>query len=235
VGYEALTRFVDGVAPDVRFAEAQEVGMGERLEIATLTAAIEAAHELPADTWLNLNASPQLILAGSRLRDLLAAARRPIILEITEHAAVADYGEFRRAIEGLGPNVKIAIDDAGAGYSSLHHILELGPSIVKLDRAIVSGLEADRARSALVAGMVHFARSTGIRLIAEGVETEAELAVLRGLDVALAQGYLLGRPAPAEEVRRGRVCPCGSPDAAGAARRTSRRRPREAQRAHLLA
>lgn len=209
VGYEALTRFADGVAPDVRFAEAQEVGLGERLELATLAAASEAAGELPPGTWLNLNASPQLIMAGSRLRDLLAAERRPIVLEITEHAAIADYDEFRRAIQRLGPTVTIAIDDAGAGYSSLQHILELAPSIVKLDRAIVTGLEGNRARAALVAGMHHFARSTGIRLIAEGVETEAELAALRGLDVDLAQGYLLGRPAPADEVRRGQVCPWG--------------------------
>lgn len=235
VGYEALTRFADEVAPDVRFAEAQEVGMGERLEVATLTAVIEAARDLPPDAWLNLNASPHLILAGSLLHDLIRTAQRPVVLEITEHAAIADYGEFRQAIERLGPQVKIAIDDAGAGYSSLHHILELAPSIVKLDRMIVTGLEADHARAALVAGMGHFARSTGIRLIAEGVETEAELAALRGLEVDLAQGYLLGRPAPADEVRRGRVCPCGSPDAPGAVRRTPGARPREGQHAHLAA
>jgi PAS domain S-box-containing protein len=210
VGYEALTRFTDGVAPDVRFAEAQEVGMGEPLEIATLRAAIEAAHHLPPDTWLNLNASPELILSGSRLKDLLVAARRPIVLEITEHAVIADYDAFRSAIERLGPLVTIAIDDAGAGYSSLHHVLELGPSIVKLDRGIIMGLEADQVRAALVAGMSYFGRSTGIRLIAEGVETEAELTVLRELDIDLAQGYLLGRPAPAADVRRGRVCPCGT-------------------------
>jgi PAS domain S-box-containing protein len=223
VGYEALTRFADGVAPDVRFAEAQKVGLGGRLEMATLRVAIEAARDLPAGAWLNLNTSPQLILASSHLREIIAAAGRPIVLEITEHVAIADYVAFRRAMERLGPEVRIAIDDAGAGYASLNHILELRPDFVKLDRAIVMGLEVDEARAALVAGMGHFAHSTGMRLVAEGVETEAELAVLRRLDVDLAQGYLLGRPEPVHVVRRGRA-------AVGAPRR-SRRRVRGATRA----
>ena len=228
VGYEALTRFGDGVAPDVRFAEAEEVGLGEQLEIATMTAAIEAARDLPVDAWLNLNASPQLILAGSALLDLVGSTTRPLVLEITEHAAIADYGEFRRAIERLGPQVRIAIDDAGAGFSSLHHILELAPSIVKLDRAIVTGLESDRARSALVAGMGHFASSTGIRLIAEGVETASELAALRELDVDFAQGYLLGRPASVDEIRRGHPCPCEDHPGVATAPQASGRAPRDA-------
>jgi EAL domain-containing protein (putative c-di-GMP-specific phosphodiesterase class I) len=225
VGYEALTRFTHGVAPDVRFAEAQEVGLGGRLEMATLRMAIEAARDLPADTWLNLNTSPQLILASSRLRHIVASAGRPIVLEITEHVAIADYVMFRRAMERLGPEVRIAIDDAGAGYASLNHILELRPAFVKLDRSIVRGLEADDARAALVAGMGHFARSTGSRLVAEGVETEAELAVLRRLEVDLAQGYLLGRPEQVPAVGRVR------PAAADQAPRRSRRRVRGTGRA----
>ena len=207
VGYEALTRFTDGVAPDVRFAEAQEVGMGGRLEMATFAVAVEAARGLPADTWLNLNASPQFILGSKRLRKVIASAGRPIVLEITEHAAIADYAAFRRAIGQLGPAVKIAVDDAGAGYASLNHILELRPDFVKLDRSIVAGVAADEPRSALVAGMGHFARSTGMRLVAEGVETEEVRAALRQLDVDLAQGYLLGRPEPVHAVRRGRARP----------------------------
>lgn len=234
VGYEALTRFDDGTAPDVKFAEAQEVGMGARLEIATLQAALEAARELPDYTWLNLNASPQLILAGPRLQELLAPERREIVLEVTEHVAIADYGAFRTAIGRLGPNIRIAIDDAGAGYSSLHHILELAPSIVKLDRAIVTGLEGDRARTALVAGMQHFARSTGIRLIAEGVETQGELEALRRLDVDLAQGYLLGRPAPAGGVGRGLLAPRIT-QAASAAARLSAQRSSKVRRAAAIA
>jgi EAL domain-containing protein (putative c-di-GMP-specific phosphodiesterase class I) len=226
VGYEALTRFTDGVAPDVRFAEAQEVGLGGRLEMATLRVAIDAARDLPADTWLNLNTSPQLILASSRLRHIIASAGRPIVLEITEHAAIADYAAFRQAIGRLGPQVRVAVDDAGAGYASLSHILELQPAFVKLDRSIVTGLEADESRAALVAGMGHFARSTGMRLVAEGVETKDELAALRRLDVDLAQGYLLGRPEPVHVVRRGRARPA----AADGASRRSRRRVRTTSR-----
>ena len=88
------------------------------------------------------------------------------------------------------------MDDAGAGFASLRHILELRPAFVKLDVSLIRGLDADPAKRALVAGMRYFARSTQRRLIAEGVETEAEAATLRALDIRLAQGYLFGRPAP---------------------------------------
>jgi EAL domain-containing protein (putative c-di-GMP-specific phosphodiesterase class I) len=137
---------------------------------------------------------------------------------------------FRRAMERLGPEVRIAVDDAGAGYASLSHILELRPAFVKLDRGIVTGLEADEARAALVAGMGHFARSIGVRLVAEGVETEAELAALRGLDVDLVQGYLLGRPEPVQVVGRGRVLPAGVVRSSTLSSSRSRRTSRSSQR-----
>lgn len=88
------------------------------------------------------------------------------------------------------------MDDAGAGFASFRHILELGPAFVKLDRSLIAGIDGDPAKQALVAGMLQFARSTGCRLIAEGVETEPERAALVGLGLRLAQGHLLGRPVP---------------------------------------
>ena len=88
----------------------------------------------------------------------------------------------------------VSIDDAGAGFASLRHVLELKPEFMKLDRSWIAGLDRDPARQALVAGLSHFARATGCRLIAEGVETEAELAALRAFDVELGQGFLFGRP-----------------------------------------
>jgi len=94
------------------------------------------------------------------------------------------------------------VDDAGVGFSSLRHILELHPAFVKLDRSLVAGLESDPARQAMIVGLRHFALATGCRLIAEGVETEAELSVLRTLEIGLGQGYLLGRPLPVDEVCR---------------------------------
>jgi PAS domain S-box-containing protein len=201
VGYEALTRFADGAAPDVRFAEAVAVDLGGELETATLTAALTAARGLPRKTWLNLNVSPDLIIAGEPLRTLLRAVRRRVVLEVTEQTAIADYPAFRAALATLGRNVELAVDDAGAGFASLRHILELRPAFVKLDRWLVAGLESDEARQAMIAGMDHFARATGCRLIAEGIETEGELAILRDLNIHLGQGYLLGRPMPVDETR----------------------------------
>jgi EAL domain-containing protein (putative c-di-GMP-specific phosphodiesterase class I) len=194
VGHEALTRFTDGSAPDRRFAQAADVGLGIDLECATLESALAAASALPR-RWLHLNVTPQLVLSAGRLRDLLQGAHSRIVLEVTEHAAIADYLEFREAVASIGLPVQLAVDDAGAGFASLRHILELRPTFVKLDISLVRGIDADPAKQALVAGMRHFTRSTGRRLIAEGVETAAEADTLRDLDIRLAQGYLLGRAA----------------------------------------
>ncbi len=196
VGYEALTRFSDGSSPDVMFAEAAVVGMGAELEIAALQAALAAAEALPESAWLNLNASVELIIAGEPLRTLLAGYRRRLVLEVTEHTAITDYSAFRTAMDALGPNVEFAVDDAGTGFASLRHIVELHPKFVKLDRSLMAGLESDTARQAMIVGLCHFAHVTRCRLIVEGIETEGELAVLRELAIELGQGYLLGRPLP---------------------------------------
>jgi EAL domain-containing protein (putative c-di-GMP-specific phosphodiesterase class I) len=196
VGYEALTRFTDGVAPDIRFGEAGTVRLEDELETATLRVALAAAAGLPARTFLNVNVSPAVILAGEPLRLLLAKFRRRVVLELTEHTAIDDYPAFRAAMGELGGKVELAVDDVGAGYASLRHILELHPDFVKLDRSLIAGVETDEARQAMIVGLRHFARTTGCRLIAEGIETEEERKMLRALDITLGQGYLLGRPAP---------------------------------------
>ena len=196
VGYEALTRFRDGVAPGDRFVGAAAVGFGPELELATLGAALRAAALLPPHLWLNINVSPELVLAGDTLRDILRSQERSIVCEVTEHAVIADYAAFRAAVARLD-SVQMAVDDAGAGFASLRHILELRPAFVKLDRSLVAGIDGDPIRQALIVGMRHFARSASCRLIAEGIETEAEMAALLDLDIPFGQGYLLGRPAPA--------------------------------------
>lgn len=197
VGYEALTRFSDGTAPALRFSQADSVGLGLELEAATLEAAVRASAALPANAWLNLNVSPALVMAGNPLASIVRDWGWQVVLEMTEHAAVADYDDLRRAIAALGDTVRIAIDDAGAGFASFRHILELRPHFVKIDRAIVGGIDGDPSRQALVAGMRHFAVTTGCALIAEGIETDSELRALRELGISLGQGYLLGRPSPA--------------------------------------
>jgi PAS domain S-box-containing protein len=194
VGYEALTRFADGVPPDARFPAAARAGLEIELEIATLRAALAAAAAvLPPKAYLSLNASPTLIGSGS-LGTLFAGNDRPIVLEITEHVAIDDYATLRAVLAGLGPTVRLAVDDAGAGYASFRHILELAPDLVKLDIGLIRGINADPARQALLAGMGHFAVNRKLRLIAEGIETPAELETLRGLAIDYGQGYLLGRP-----------------------------------------
>jgi PAS domain S-box-containing protein len=196
VGYEALTRFADGVPPDVRFADADAVGLGNDLEHATLEAALRASSGLPPSRFVHLNVSPGFVHAGAGLRTLLQGARARIVLEVTEHAAVGDYAAFRSAIASIGRPVLLAVDDAGAGFASFRHILELQPAFVKLDVSLVRGIDSDPGKQALVAGMHHFALKTQRRLIAEGVETDAEADALRALDVRLAQGFLFGRPKP---------------------------------------
>ncbi len=196
VGYEALTRFADGVNPELAFADAAAVGLGIELEMATLKAALTAAEALPLSGWLNLNASPALIVAGEPLRTLVAGSRRHIVLEVTENAGITDYSAFRAAMVAMGPNVEFAIDDAGTGFASLRHIVELRPAFVKLDRSLIAGIESDEARKAMIVGLCHFAQVTGCRLIVEGIETDSELSTLRGLAIELGQGYLLGRPLP---------------------------------------
>ncbi|MEO5919393.1 MAG: EAL domain-containing protein, partial [Candidatus Limnocylindrales bacterium] len=193
VGYEALSRFTDGTRPDIAFGLAERSGLGIELETATLMAAIEAASVLPRTAYLSLNASPSLIRSGV-LREILAPIERSIVLEVTEHVVVQDYAELRTAIKGLGQDVRLAVDDAGAGYASFRHILELTPAFVKLDMGLVRAIDADPARQALLAGMSYFAVKRKIKLVAEGIETKAELAALGSLGIRFGQGHLLGRP-----------------------------------------
>lgn len=198
IGFEALTRFDDGVAPDVHFAEAAAVGLGIELEIATLRSALASATALPADAFLSVNVSPALVLDRTRLEMVLRDAERAIVLEITEREPVDDYAALRTAISTVVAPLRWAIDDAGAGYASLRHILELRPQFVKLDRELIAGIALDPARQALVAGLLHFSEAVGTTLIGEGIETAAERVALQGLGVVAGQGWLFGRPVAAD-------------------------------------
>jgi EAL domain-containing protein (putative c-di-GMP-specific phosphodiesterase class I) len=194
VGYEALTRFDDGTRPDVRFTEAADAGLGPDFELATIRAAVKGAARLPEDAFLSINVSPGFVLNGDlRFRELIELSARPLVLELTEHAPIDDYLLVRNALAKLG-DVGLAVDDAGAGYASLRHILELQPTYAKLDISLVRGIDADNLRQALAAGLQYFASKIGCRLIAEGVESRDEADVLQRLGIELAQGYLFGRP-----------------------------------------
>lgn len=193
-GYEALTRFTDGVAPDVRFAEAAAAGLGVEFELAAVRAALDGAQLLPTGPFISVNVSPDVLMrSGRRLARRLELTDRPVVVEVTEHARIDDYKAFRRAVDRL-PGVSLAVDDGGAGYASLSHILELAPKYAKLDISLVRGIDADPRRQGMVAGLAFFATRTGTSLIAEGVERQEEADALLTLGVEFAQGYLFGRP-----------------------------------------
>jgi len=201
VGYEALTRFEDGRRPDLVFLAANKVGMMVKLETATLREQIRQARRLPKGAWLSLNISPALAIALIPLLDVLAEADREVVLEITEHAEIEDYPRLMAALDQVRHRARLAVDDAGAGYAGLRHILELQPQFVKLDISLVRNVDNDPARQAMVIGMAHFATYVGCDLIAEGVETANELTTLKLLGVPFGQGYLLGKPAPVDAIR----------------------------------
>lgn len=200
VGYEALTRFDDGTRPDEKILEAHSVGLGSELEAAVARAALCAAVSFPPEVFISVNFSPETILDG-HAREVVAGVQRPVVIEITEHAPVENYAALRRAMREL-KGCDLAVDDAGAGYTSLNHILELRPRYVKLDISLVRDVDTNPARQAMIAGMCHFAVQSETILVAEGVESQAEADTLRRLGVALAegsmlgQGYHFGRPAP---------------------------------------
>lgn len=209
VGIEALSRFPVhfGRRPDQWFCDATEVGLGVELELLCAQRAIEALPGLPQETYLGINLSPGA-LASARLDPIVTPAIAPrLVLEITETTEVTDYESLAdRLAELRHRGARLAVDDAGAGFASLRHVLRLAPDHIKLDVSLTRGIDASRPHQTLAAAMLMFARDTGAALVAEGIETPAELETLRRLGVQFGQGYLLGRPA-----RRGADGEVGEP------------------------
>ena len=140
----------------------------------------------------------------ARGRCLPAHPCERIVLELTEHARIDDYAGLERALNALRfKGVTLAIDDAGAGYSGLQQIVRLRPDILKLDMSLTRDIDTDPAKRSLAAAMVHFARETRAEIVAEGIETVAEMEMLRSLGVHRGQGYLLGKPQDRRPRRRG--------------------------------
>jgi EAL domain-containing protein (putative c-di-GMP-specific phosphodiesterase class I) len=201
IGYEALSRFTSEPlrSPDQWFAEAAEVGRGVELELAAVASALAHAEGLPDRSVVSVNVSP--VTACSP--DLAALLQRReaglLVIEITEHDRVDDYERLLAALNDLREiGVRLAVDDAGAGFASLQHILTLRPEIIKLDIALTRDIDQDPIKRALASSLVTFSREISSRLVAEGIETAGELGTLIDLGVAWGQGYHLGRPAPAE-------------------------------------
>lgn len=196
-GFEALCRFEPPPyrPPDAWFRDAVAVGLGGDLELAVLDKALAFIDKAPADLFLALNVSPETVSSG-RLADLLARAPlERLVLELTEHAPVDDYGALRATLAPLiAGGVRIAVDDAGSGYSSFRHILQLRPEIIKLDINLTRHVDSDPGRRALTTGIMSYAHETGAMVIAEGIETVREKRTLKSLGVEMGQGYLLGYP-----------------------------------------
>jgi len=198
VGAEALTRFEGpGGSPDLWFARAAELGLGAELEMSTVRSALDLLPSIPAEVYLSVNASPATVSSPALRQALAAADARRVVLEITEHSSVARYDELTRDLDELRAlGVRVAVDDAGAGYASFRHILALRPHVIKLDRDMVRGVDSDQAREVLVSALAAFAESLGATVVAEGVETAGELDTLVRVGIGCGQGYYLARPAP---------------------------------------
>lgn len=198
VGVECLARFADGAErpPSDWFEEAAEVGRGVELEMLAVRQALRGLPYIPAELYLSINASPETILSGALEEALANVEPGRIVIELTEHARVADYDALRTALDKLRDRARIAIDDVGAGYSGLRHIVDLRPDILKLDISLTRNVDFDHARRALTRAMVAFAESIGSAIVAEGVETQGEREAMAGFGVPFAQGFLFSRPMP---------------------------------------
>jgi PAS domain S-box-containing protein len=197
-GFEALARFEQRPVrtPDVWFADADAVGLGKELELRAIAKAVECAAQLPDNVFLAVNVSPSTLVSEDLDSTLAQFDRERLVVEVTEHAAVADYEQLKEAIGRLRHlGVRLAIDDAGAGHSGLNQIVQLVPEFIKLDLFLTRNIDSDSVKRALATALVTFAKEIGATLIAEGVETADELRVLRELGIDNAQGYFLGRPA----------------------------------------
>lgn len=197
VGVEALTRFdVEPYrTPDRWFAAAEHVGRGVELELAAIEVALTTARPLSPAVELSINASP-VTLGTSTMLDLVRSAHgRQLTVEITEHAIIEDYHLLQGTIDALRfMGVKIAVDDAGAGFASLRHIVQLAPDTIKLDMSLTQNLAGSPLRRALAGSLIEFAQRTGAQLVVEGIEEVPDLAAWAALGAHAVQGFLVGFP-----------------------------------------
>lgn len=196
-GFECLARFSADPARDPKswFEEAGSVGMLADLELALIQFALAGIEAFPPEIRLSINVSPTTILDPRFLDTLIDYDISRLVIELTERVRVTDYQAVRDALAPLGPmGVRIAVDDAGSGWASLQHIIGMRADLIKLDRSLVSGLEASPASRAMIAALSQFGRETNCAILAEGIETPEEFTALKALGVEYGQGFLLGKP-----------------------------------------
>jgi EAL domain-containing protein (putative c-di-GMP-specific phosphodiesterase class I) len=198
VGTEALSRFaqVPVRPPDAWFAEAATLGLGVELELAAVARALERLDRLPSGMYLSLNASVEAIMSDNFHAAMSDVPAERIVLELTEHTQIADYSSFNRTVESLrSVGMRLAVDDAGSGFASFNHVLNLAPDVIKLDISLIRGIDHDPAKQALARALLRFgSEAFGTTFVAEGIETKGELGTVQSLGFHSGQGFILGRP-----------------------------------------
>lgn len=214
IGVEALSRFCGPPhqSPDRWFADAERVGLGPELELCAMAKALALLEIVPEPLLLSVNVGP-VTLTDPRFAALVATSdMRRIVVELTEHVAVENYQSLTAVAARLREQgIRLAVDDAGAGYASFAHIVNLAPEFIKLDRVLIADIDTDPLRHALAGALVGFAHQSGALVVAEGIETAGELDELRRLGVDCGQGFHLARPQLARD-----LFPGGSNSGSGA-------------------
>lgn len=198
-GVEALARFMTRPrrSPETWFVEAASQGLLTQLELAAAARALHHLHGIPEDVYLSVNVSPETFRAPGLAKMLRTVPAGRVVLELTERSPIVDYEEMSACLADLRAlGARLAVDDVGKGFSGLGHLVELSPDLLKFDRSLVSGVDSDKTKSGLIARLTSFADEVGMEVVAEGIETDAELDTLRALGVGTGQGFLLGRPGP---------------------------------------
>lgn len=207
VGFEALARFQTSPyePPNVWLERASYAGLQHELELSCVRSALAHLSAFPASPYLAVNVSPETLVSAEFERIVSEVAADRLVVEVTEHEVVREYDLLVRVIGGLRERgLRLAVDDAGAGFASFRHVLELSPEIIKLDTHLIRGVSEDHSREALIRSLVSFAEDVGATLIAEGIESRADLLTLRNARVPYGQGYLFAHPGPAPTVLRRR-------------------------------
>jgi EAL domain-containing protein (putative c-di-GMP-specific phosphodiesterase class I) len=197
--------------PGVWFEMADLLGLGVELEVSAIRAALARLGDLPAGEYVAVNVGPETLVSGQLAKALGDADLSRVVVELTEHLAIPDYGAVRSAVVELqeahrakvctkvGRNIPaVAADDMGAGEASLRHLLELRTILdyCKLDIALTVGIDTDEGRRILAGAIVGMGEQAGFKVVAEGVEHAAQVVTLQSIGVFAAQGYYLGRPGP---------------------------------------
>jgi diguanylate cyclase (GGDEF)-like protein len=203
IGYEALARFPQRArirTPDHLFGAAAALNMQSAVDLACVRAGLQAASNIgEADLFVNVLIGTLVDHSGVAALDRAVSDAKvdpaAVVLEFSEREPVPDLALLQRiAAELRARGFRIAVDDAGAGHASMRVIAELRPEFIKVDRSLITAIDADRARRALVVALLSFSGHIGARVIAEGIETQREQETLQSLGVQFGQGWLLGRP-----------------------------------------